>query len=377
MNRKVVVSIVLSVIILILGFVIFNALSSIPQEEKPPKVFDNTKYVNTIQAAYNDHEIMIEAYGRLNSKQKFEVFSEVTGMMEIENKPFKVGTFYKKGEIIMKINDEELRNSINSQKAEFLNQLSLILPDLKIDYPEAFEKWNSYVDKYQIEAELKPIPEPANTKEKLFLASRRIFTQYYSIKSLETRLDKHTIRAPYDGVVTMSMIEPGSLVRMNQKIGEFSASGVFELELAVPVSEAKYIRVGNKVDVISERSGEKWQGSLVRLSKNINANTQTLTAFVSVAASELKEGMYMKGIIHGETIKEAIKLPRRALVNNSEVYLIKDSLLASQAAKVILLGEEYAYIKGIDSTETIISEPIVNATIGMKVESIQDAKQGM
>lgn len=376
MQRKLIVSIIISVGILVLGWLIFSALSSMGGINSQPRLFDKTKYVKTQKSSYGTHLPRINAYGRLKAMNKLEIFSEVTGMMKSAEKPFKVGTYFAKGETIIEIEAAELRSTLNARKADFLNQLTMMLPDMKIDYPESFPKWNEYISNFDFYNDLPEIPQPKDNKEKLFLANRGIYSSYYNIRSQEIHLAKYQITAPFAGVITQSLIEPGSLVRMNQKIGELSATGSFELELSIPLQEAEYVSTGSQVKVTAETTGKEYSGRIVRLAKSLDKNTQTIIAFVAVAGNDLKEGMYMRGSIAGDKIDNAVKVPRKALVNNTYVYFINDSLLDRARVNIDFVSEEYAYINGIDSNLTLIVEPLVNANLGMKVVPIDNAKQG-
>lgn len=77
---------------------------------------------------------------------------------------------------------------------------------------------------------------------------------------MEETLGRYRITAPFDGQVTLSAINPGTLVRTGQKIGEFAAPGRYELEVSVGLRDAGFLEPGSIVMLSSEDIGEHSRG---------------------------------------------------------------------------------------------------------------------
>lgn len=369
MKRQMVISLIGFVVIIGIGVVAFRTMANRKVKEPSTQSFEATKYVKVLEVGYKDNQFTMEANGRLNSKNSIEIFSEVQGVMKPETASFKVGNSFKKGTILISIDDEENKLQIMSQKSEYLNLLAMAMPDIKVDFPQSFPKWNAFVEKLDINKPLPELPEYESNKEKFFLASRKILTQYYAIKNLEVRSSKYVIRAPFDGTVTQSMIEAGTLVRTGQKLGEFAGVGTYELEISLNPADADFISIGNSVRV--KTSNGVINGSVIRKSSNIDANTQTIKIYVGISGSELSDGMYLQAELIGKKIPNSMLVPRKSVINNSFVYVNNDDKLDKMKVEIIALGSEYAYINGLAEGTLIISEPIVNPTLGMKIETIK------
>lgn len=370
MNRQRIFSFLGFVAIIALAFFIFKAMTS--KKPKPPdvKAFSALKYANSGIAEYQEHEPEIEAFGRLHALNSIEVFSEVGGKMTLSSGRFKVGNLFSRGDIMIQIDPEEAEINLLSLKSEFLNLLTSIMPDIKADFPSEYNKWSSYLEKYDIKKTLAELPEYSSAKEKYFLASRKIFQNYYNVKNAELRMDKHIIRAPFDGIVTESMIEPGTIVRIGQKLGKFSGTGQFELELTYSADDIKLLREGMTVIIEHNDSGAEFEGRIARIARSIDPATQTVKAYVYLSGQGLKEGMYLRAVTRGSKLPASIALPRAALVNNSHVYLIKNGTLVSSDIEIIKIGNDLVYLTGIAPGDTIVSEPLVNPEIGMKIEPV-------
>lgn len=57
--------------------------------------------------------------GTLVAFDKIQIFSEVSGILEETSRPFKEGSFFKKGDILARINEDEARYNLNAQKKCF------------------------------------------------------------------------------------------------------------------------------------------------------------------------------------------------------------------------------------------------------------------
>ena len=309
----------------------------------------------------------LRVQGQLSAYEKIDLFTEVTGVLEATAKPFKVGSYFKQGETLLRINDEENRLSLLSQKSSLLNAIAQILPDLKIDYPESFASWKSYLDTFEVNRIIAPLPEAQNEREKLFIAGKNLHTQYYNIRSAENRLEKYRIRAPFSGVLTAASIHPGSLVRAGQSMGTLMNAGVYELEATVALSDLQYLRVGAVVELFSDDLQKRWRGKVARVSDQIDPNTQTVLTFVRVTGSELREGMYLKGTVQNREVENVYEIPREWLVNQNAVYVLRDSSLYQQEVDIVYEGDQAVIVRGLPDGTRILGEKVLNAFDGMKV----------
>ncbi|NQZ77433.1 MAG: efflux RND transporter periplasmic adaptor subunit, partial [Ekhidna sp.] len=217
--------------VLLLAGAIYVAKSLIAANQRPRREMPQAiKTVYTNPVINGEVPILVNASGNLVPTRKIEVFSEVQGILLESNRPFKAGQFFKKGDILLNMDSKEFYSSLLSSRSGLYDLIAAIMPDLKFDYPEAFARWNSYLQNFDIQKNLAPLPIAENDKEKFFVTGKQIFTTYYTIKNLEERLNKYTLYAPFDGVLTESLVNAGTLIRSGQKLGEFVSLTKFELE---------------------------------------------------------------------------------------------------------------------------------------------------
>ena len=62
-----------------------------------------------------------------------------------------------------------MKLEIKSVKSEFLSLLIQCLPDLKLDYPASFNKWEAYVEGFNINRRLRNLPDSENNQIRNYL----------------------------------------------------------------------------------------------------------------------------------------------------------------------------------------------------------------
>ncbi|PQJ69037.1 efflux RND transporter periplasmic adaptor subunit [Polaribacter butkevichii] len=349
---------------------IFLGKYLVDKNQKPkPKFKKQIKTVFVENVENKEIPIVLTASGNLTAKNKIEIFSEVSGILKPSNKLFKAGTNYSKGTTLLSINSDEFYASLQSQKSNLNNLITAILPDLRLDYPVAFTKWETYVKGFDMNKTTPKLPDFSTDKEKYFISGRGILTAYYNVKNLEVRLSKYQIRAPFTGILTEALVSPGSLVRVGQKLGEFIDPSVYEMEVSVNSKFADLLKVGNAVALSNLEKTKKYTGKVVRVNGKVDQVSQTIKAFVDVSDKDLKEGMFLEADLVAKSEKDAIEISRKLLVDNTAIYTVKnDSILSLVNVNPVYFGDEKVVIKGLENNQKILTQVLPGAFDGMIVK---------
>ena len=280
------------VIIVMSGFIAMNLIKN--KEKKKPQNPQKTNLVYIELVKNKEIPIVVTTSGELSAKNKIELFSEVQGIFKISNKDFKAGTHYRKNEVILRINSDEHYAVLQSLKSNFYNSVTSIMPDIRLDYPEEFEKWEQYLLSIDLNKSIPKLPETKTNQEKFFISGKNIFSNYYNVKNQEVRLSKYRIIAPFSGTLTEAFVTPGTLVRQGQKLGEFINPDVFELNVSVKSEYSDLLQIGKSVNLRNIEKTKTWTGKVVRLNSKVDQKTQTINVYIQVKGLGLKEGMYME-----------------------------------------------------------------------------------
>ncbi|WP_300434007.1 HlyD family efflux transporter periplasmic adaptor subunit [Christiangramia sp.] len=354
-------------IVLIIAAV-FGAKAIIDSKEAPkPNIKKTVKtvFVDTIQNS--TVSINIPANGNLVAKRRVELYAEVQGVFRYSAQPFKAGQAYKQGQTLLKIDASEYEASVQSAKSDLYNQITAIMPDLRLDYPEIFPKWQEYLNNFDVNSSVPPLPEPTSDKERYFINGRGINTAYYNIKNLEQRLIKYRITAPFDGVLTEALVTEGTLIRNGQKLGEFIDPDIYELQVSIAKQYADLLRVDEKVVLTNNNGTETYEGRVSRVNAKIDQATQTVSVFIEVKNSSLKEGMYMQANLDAKQEENAIEIDRSLVNDRNEIFTVKDSVLKSIEVKPVYFSDKKVVIKGVPDGTVILNRQVSGAYNGMRV----------
>ena len=366
------VTIVIGLLLIAAAAYIARDLANTKKKQRPK----NEKVVPTafIETVKNKSvQVTVLETGRLMAKNRIDIFAEVQGVMESTRKEFKPGVRYRKGETIVSIRNDDFYANLQAQKSNLQNLITSILPDLRLDYPEAYQKWDAYLRDFDMNKTVAKLPEPSSDKEKFFVTGRNIYTTYYNTKNMEIVLSKYNLRAHYDGILTDALVTPGSLVRPGQKLGEFIDPSVYEMEVSVNKSILPSLKTGKKVIVRdTENHNQQWNGKIIRINGKVDRTTQTVKVYIDLSDIELREGMYLEAIMNGEPIDESMEIARSLLVDESKVYIVQDSALQLIDVDPVFFNEKTVVVKGLQDGQIIISRAVPGAYSGMEVKIYKD-----
>lgn len=365
---------ILIAVVLLIASVLF-AKNLIDNKQKPkPKVEKTVKTVFVNEVINTTIPIVINSSGNLVAKNKIELFSEVQGVLIFTGKEFKAGSTFNKGETILKVNSEEFNANLQAQKSNLFNVISAVIPDIKLDFPNNFNAWQHYLQNFDINKPIQKLPEASSEKEKFFISGRGIYTAYYNVKNLEVKHGKHNLRAPFSGIVTESMVNPGTLVRIGQKLGEFIDPTIFEVGVSIKSEFKDLLQIGKEVTLFNLERTTNWTGKVIRINGKVDTSTQTIKAFIEVKANDLKEGQYVEAELQGNAEQEAFEVPRNLLVDNSKLFIVKDSVLDLIPVNLIFENKNTVVIKGLTNGTKLVSKPIPGAHVGMLVKIFNENK---
>ncbi|MBU2927426.1 efflux RND transporter periplasmic adaptor subunit [Winogradskyella psychrotolerans] len=375
MLRKIILS-VIGVALIIGAFIFANYLIDNKHKPKPvvPKVV-KTVLVDTVKNT--TVPVVISANGNLSAMQRVELYSEVQGVFKTGTKLFKPGQKFSKGETLIRLDASEYYASVQSAKSELYNSIAAIMPDLRLDFPDIFQKWQTYLNGFDLSKATPTLPEISGEKENYFITGRGIVSAYYNVKNLEQRLTKYRISAPFTGILTEALITEGTFVRSGQKLGEFINPSIYEMEVAISKSFADILKVGEYVTLTNLDGTKTYDGKVSRVNGSIDATTQTITAYIEVKHNDLKEGMYLEANLNAEKVEDAIEIDRNLLLDSQEIYVVKDSLLDVIAVEPAHYSNTSVVLKGVPNGTIILRKPVPGAYAGMHVTAIKNTTKSL
>jgi HlyD family secretion protein len=164
-------------------------------------------------------------------------------------------------------------------------------------------------------------------------SAARVTIARAELQEIQSQLNKTTIKAPFDGIVTQKHANIGAIITPTMAAASDSASAtpssIVELasglEVLVNVPEANIgrIKTGQPVDIIADAYSDRTFQGTVRTIEPEAVSEDDVTSFrvrvrLNQAESLLRSGMNVDAIFIGEPIPKALLVPTVAVTNRQE-----------------------------------------------------------
>ena len=361
--------------ILALGVWFMNGLIGLkgtpPVKPRPA----TARLVKTMVAAPDTWRPTVELEGRVQALDRVTVFSEVSGMLPVGGKEFREGVRFEKGEVMLSLDDAEVRANLVAQRSQWIQLLAANLADLQLDFPLRAEVWRAYVQGIRADEAVPTMPEADSDRERLYLTSKGIVSGYHGILAAQERLDKFQIQAPFSGTLTMANVEPGSMVRAGQPLGTLVGNDQYEVKAAIHARHLTVLSEGDSV-TLSEASGKVVaRGTVARIAGHVDEMTQSASVHCQVRAvngATLRDGRFLSGKASGTSVNDVVPIPEELLEGEGgvAVYQVVDQRLSMLPVTLIHRDADRALIGGLEGGEVLLAEPVSGAFEGMLVEPV-------
>ncbi len=132
------------------------------------------------------------------------------------------------------------------------------------------------------------------------------------------------VRAPVAGVIVARHVQRGEAVAMGAPLFDVADLSVLEAHLRLPERHLGRLRTGQRVEVSAQGLGEvPVQGQVERIAPTVDPRSGTVKVTVGlgagkVAGGQLRPGMYVRARVIVDTRKEAVLVPKRAILYEDE-----------------------------------------------------------
>ena len=327
-------------------------------------------YVEAKKVMNEQVETSITHQGRISSYETVALAAEVNGRIMEGKVPFKEGEHFKKGDLLINIYNEDIIASLTASKSSFLQKLSSVLPDLKVDFPNDYNKWRNFFNSIDVHSKLPALPDIHSEQEQVFMASAGVLSEYYSLKNKEINLSKYKIYAPFDGSFQQVNRQVGAVAGMGAALATIVRTDLLEIVIPVPPDDAKWIEPGNKV-TLTGTDNHQASGTVTRIADFLDEKTQTVKVYVKYVPEgkqAFRIGEFTKATFNIDKQAIGIPVPREALIDGEKVYVIKDNTLQLQSITRERTLNDKVVISGLDNGTLVVTESLVDVSEGDKVK---------
>lgn len=308
-----------------------------PLEPKPQVVEKKVTLVKTqiIEPSLFVQKLTLSADAKA-SKEVF-VASEISG--KVVQISFKKGERVTKGTTLVQLDTSSIRADISAAIAD------KDLTALNYRKLRSLEKKKAAVSEIQVE----------QAKLRLDAAKARV-------KSLETMLQKHTIKAPFSGVLASRDTELGAIVRPGARLTKIVALKPIKVATGIPETAITDFAIGKEAKIIFDAyPGTIYTGKVTYIAPEVNPVTRVFESEVLLSNSKLKirPAMSAKVTFIKRKIENSIVVPQTAVLELAEghaVFLVtKDNVAKIRKIEIKDHANEMALIaSGLSGGETLV-----------------------
>jgi len=346
--------------------------------------------VDAMSVAVVDSYITVPSQGTVEPRTRTNLVSEVAGQVVEVSPAFVAGGFFRQGDILVKLEDQDYRAAVRRAEASVASARSLLEQE-KGQADVAQREWDRMTAEEQSRIRAR---ELYLRKPQLEEARARLASAEADLEQAITDLAKTTITAPYDGLVSAKNTDIGQFVTTGASIAETFAVDYAEVRLPVPETKISFLDLPSatgyksddyapEVDLVS-RIGDTeyhWTGKLTRTEGVLDTRTRVLFSVVQIedpynlysnemGREPLRIGTYVNAAMQGRLLEDVVVLPRYTLQSNNIIWTAdNEGRLRPKTVEVLTINGDDVYISaGLKDGDQVVITRLENPLNGMQVQ---------
>jgi RND family efflux transporter MFP subunit len=219
--------------------------------------------------------------------------------------------------------------------------------------------------------------------EDIAQAQAQVAQAIAQVKTLETRLAKTNVIAPFSGIVGYIPVKSGEYVEAGKSLTNLTENEQLELNLAVPLAQSAKLRPGLTVEVLDAQEKPIATGQVSFISPDVDSNGQSVLAratFQNQSGQLLNRQLVQARIIWDQSA--GLTVPTAAVTRiggEAFVYIVETGknektgeteLIAQQKAVTLgsLQGSNYHVLSGLQPGEKVITAGLLKIQDGAVVQ---------
>lgn len=272
----------------------------------------------------------------IEAKRQVDILAKVAG--EVIKMPAEEGMRVKQGDLLAKLDGGELRITYLQSKVAMETDKAML------------ERAKNMLEKDLI------AEETYETTRLQYESSNAAY------EAALLQLEYTSIKAPFDGIVTVRNIEIGQRVNVNEALFVLADFNPLRAKIYVPEKEVGRIFVGQKAKITAEAlRGTEFPGVVEMVSPVVDptSGTSKVTIDIKDNSGKLKPGMFSTVYITTDTHKDALIIQKKSLILESDrdqVYIYQEG----KSHKVTLetgftSGEDLEVIAGLNEGDLVVT----------------------
>lgn len=367
------------IIVCITALGIWYVKGNAPQPKKRPPSKAVSITVETQKISPTALQLNLESFGRVSAKTTSTLTSQVSGLVMSVNPQFEEGAFFKKGDVLLSLDNRDFQSAINSAKAD-LTQAQQDLALEKAQVSQAKADWNRL-------NKGKPIPPLVSRTPQVLQAKAKVSAAHASYNQAIVNFKRTKVTAPFDGRVLSKTASIGDYINANSALASLMTSASLQVRLSLKNSDLAFIDLPEQsilqpnntrafpavtftTNLIEEQS---WPGQIVRTEPSIDSSSQQLFVIGEIAQPfskkhwdkhPLKIGQYVNAQIQGKKISNAIQINIENIYQDQFVFILNEGLVTRRDITISWQNESFALV----SAGLNIGDELITSTLSLADE---------
>jgi RND family efflux transporter MFP subunit len=338
-----------------------------------------TVQARTVVSRQEQVAATLRATGTLHARQSSTLSAQVMG--RVQNVLVREGDSVRAGQTLVMLDDATLKASAEQAEAAVQAAASQQIAAQK----NADLAASTLVRYQQLQAQKSVSPQEMDEVSRraeaataqadaLRAQANAIWAQQSGARAM---LGYTRIVAPFAGMVTARMIDPGAMAAPGVPLLQIDSAGPLQLQATVPESAIGAVRLGMKINVaLDSVPGEDPVGIISQILPAVDPSSHSFLVKIDVPSSKaLRAGMYATADVPTGT-RQAIVAPRSAIVQRGSLACayVLDANGIAQLRYVTLggtRGDSVEILSGIAAGEKLVNQPADRDLAGKRIEAQQ------
>jgi RND family efflux transporter MFP subunit len=343
--------------------------------------------VDVIQVGANRHEVDLRGKGTVVPAKEVVLQAELGGRVIWQSPELVAGGRFKEGQAIVRIDPRDYQLAVESARSQ-VNQAKLELSLEKRRGEVAKREWNAFGEA-DVSEEQSALAQREPQLESTRLALKAAQS---SLKKAQLDLARTTLRAPFNAMVVSESVDTGQLISPQSTVARLVGTDEYHVQVSVPVSSLRTVVArsdegpGSEAKIVQHAGDETIErhGEVIRQLPDLDPGGAMARLLVRIENPvgekgdlPLLLGSFVDVAIEAEPIEDAIRLPRVALRNGRNVYVMNDQDALEIRDVEIAWTEPDAVLVtgGLGANERVVTSRIPTPVPNMLLRTVAPAPE--
>jgi len=300
----------------------------------------------------------IQTTGTLRANESVDLTAEASG--KVTSIRFEEGERVEAGDLLLTINDSELQ----AERERLKHRLDLAT--------DRAERQKALLEK------------GGASQEEVDEVVNQVNVLDAELQLVEARIEKTTVRAPFDGTIGLRRVSEGTYLSPQTTIATLQSTNPIKIDLSVPEKYATRLEVGKRIAFNVRGTDQTFEGRIYATEPAINPETRSfqLRARAPNPNGVLRPGMFANIHVTLSTVEEALVVPDVSVVpalGTQRVFVVENGTATPRTVTLGVRSDSTVQITdGIARGDTVITSGIQDLRAGLpvRIETLNSREEG-